>query len=235
MRLHRFIRDFNLQTNALLKITDEELVNQIKNVLRLGVGDQIILADGKLNEALVKIVALEKKQVIGKIISVEKNQNEPKISVTLYCSILKKENFELVVQKSVEVGVSEIIPLITRRTIKLNLKEERLRKIIREAAEQSGRGILPVIKTPINFNEALFSAEKNVVNLLFDQSGQILSKSYYLKDCNKIGIWIGPEGGWDKKEIELAQKKDFKIISLGKLTLRAETAAIIASYLVALN
>ncbi len=231
MRLHRFIiRDFDFN-KKFIAISDKEIINQIKNVLRLKMDDHVILCDGKLNEALVKITAVRKGEVVGEILEISKNQNEPVRRVILYCSILKRENFELVVQKATEVGVAEIVPIIAKRTVKLKLKEERLKKIIREAAEQSGRGIIPALRDIVDFRKALDNATQNDVNLFFDVSGQKFSDSdFKMRKDGRVGVWIGPEGGWDEKEIELAKKQNFKIVSLGKLTLRAETAAIVASY-----
>lgn len=235
MKFHRFIRDFDF-SKKVITISDKEICNQIKKVLRFGVGDKIILGDGKLNEALVKITVLRKGEVVGEILQVSQNQNESSVHVVLYCSILKRENFELVVQKAVEVGVAEIIPLVTKRTVKLNLKRERLEKIIREAAEQSGRGRVPVLHNVLDLKKAMDGASRNDINLFFDVSGQIFDdNSLEMSHYRRVGIFIGPEGGWDEKEIELAKEKKFKIVSLGKLTLRAETAAIIASYLIGLN
>jgi 16S rRNA (uracil1498-N3)-methyltransferase len=230
MKLHRFIRDFDFR-NKILKISDKEIFNQVKNVLRLKVGDQIILADGKLNEALACIEKFEKDFFEVKILEISKNENEPKICAILYCSILKRENFEWVVQKATEVGVAEIVPLVTKRTVKLSFKKERLEKIIREAAEQSGRGIVPLLHPPQKFIEAIKKAESNDINLFFDISGQQLDKSGF-NQKKRVGIFIGPEGGWDDEEIKIARQANFLIVSLGKLTLRAETAAIVASYFV---
>ncbi len=233
MRLHRFIGQFNL-TNDIVEISDVDLVNQIKNVFRFSAGDQIILCDGASNEATAEIVSIDKKKVEARIIERSVNKNKPKNETVLYCAMLKKENFELVVQKAVECGISEIVPVITERTVKLNLNEDRLAKIAREAAEQSGRGTVPKIKKPIKLEEAIKDTAKNSLNLFFDETGE--DKVISILESNKqprINAWVGPEGGWSEKEIELANQAGFKAVSLGKLTLRGETAAIVAAYFVA--
>ena len=156
-----------------------------------------------------------------------KNGNEPARAVTLYCSLLKREHFAWVAQKAVEVGVAEIVPIISARTIKLAFKKERVQKIMHEAAEQSGRGVVPILHAPMRFAEALGHAiGKNNSSVLFDISGKPL-RAITIIGGNRIGIFIGPEGGWDSTELEAAHTKNFQITSLGKLTLRAETAAII--------
>jgi 16S rRNA (uracil1498-N3)-methyltransferase len=229
MKTHRFFGDFNF-TNDRLKITDKALINQVKNVLRLGRGDRIILADGKLNEVQAEITDCQKGFFEVRILARHKNQNEPVRKAILYCSILKRENFEWVVQKATEVGVAEITPLICHHTVKTGFKKGRLEKIIRGAAEQSGRGILPELCKAVSFSEAVKQAENNSLNLFFDLSGADLAAGA-AKSAPSVGLFIGPEGGWDDFEIDLARQRGFKIVNLGKLTLRAETAAVVAAYL----
>lgn len=231
MRLNRFFGDFDF-SKEIIKISDKEIFNQLKNVLRMKVGDRVVLCDGNLNEAISQIVGLNKNFIEFKVIKIEKNKNESKIYTILYCSILKKENFEIVVQKVTEIGIKEIIPIICANTVKLNLKEKRLRKIIKEAAEQSGRGLLPILNKPLFFDEAINKAKQNNLNIFFDINGLSFDQILNNNQVSKIGIWIGPEGGWTNSEIKLAKENDFKIISLGKLTLRAETAAILGSYFI---
>ena len=228
MRLNRFFLNIDLDSPKI-RITDLEVLNQVRNVLRLKSGDQFVICDGKLNEALVSVDTFNKDSIEAEVLSVNRNQNEPERHVVLYCSVLKKENFELVAQKATEVGVKEIVPIITERTVKLNLNIERLEKIIKEAAEQSGRGIVPVLHKPIEFEKALDN--QNDINYFFDASGEKLDTQGD-KSSKRVGVWIGPEGGWSDKERELATSKQFKSVSLGPLTFRAETAAITGIFLV---
>ena len=234
MRLHRFIGNFNLDLPTI-KIAEPEMINQILKVFRLKIGDELVLADGNKNEAICRLenIDLPSKQAGKKYIEVfadkkYKNKNEAKTRVVLYCSVLKKENFEWVVQKATEVGVSEIVPIISERTVKLNLNPKRLQKIIREAAEQSGRGLVPVIRSPIILAEALKTARENC-KLFFDASG----KDIFHVSCHlsHVAIFVGPEGGWTEQEKTAAQHGGCQIVSLSTLTLRAETAAVVASYL----
>jgi len=226
MKIHRFIVPFNRDKN--ITINDSEFYNQVKKVLRLDTGEQIMLCDGAMNEALAIITGFQKDAVDVEILRMLKNENEPVIHAILYCSILKRENFEVVVQKATEVGISEIVPLLCKRTVKLDLKKDRLEKIIKEAAEQSGRGKVPQLHDPVPFEEALLDS-KNKLDLFFDPSGVALNIKYRLPDF--VGIWIGPEGGWEESETIAAKSAGFTIANLGTLTFRAETAAIIASYL----
>ena len=230
MRLHRFIDNFELKFGNF-KLYDKELFNQVRNVLKLKAGERIILCDGKMNEGIVEIKKYEKDHIKVEIQNISTNKNEPERSVILYCAILKRENFELVVQKATEIGVRKIIPIITDRTVKLNIRQDRLKKIIKEAAEQSGRGVVPILQEPVSFKEAIKDIADNGTNLLFDISGE---KSNFHSIHYKLFIttWVGPEGGWTSQEIETAKTAGFEIVSLGNTILRAETAAIIGAYLI---
>jgi 16S rRNA (uracil1498-N3)-methyltransferase len=230
MRIHRFIGDFNLNQKSLL-VSDKNFYNQVKNVLRLLPKSKIILADGKNNEAEARIILISKDGIKLEIEKTYINQNEPEKEVFLYCAILKKENFEFVVQKATEIGIKKIIPIITKRTVKLSLNQSRLKIIAKEAAEQSGRGIVPEILTPISFSQACKDSKSNSINYFFDLSGKAL-ENFSRKNVASAGIFIGPEGGWDENEIKMSLDFGHCLVSLGKLTFRAETAAILASYLV---
>src|SRR3989339_2283857 len=235
MRLNRFISDFDLEGQDL-SVFDKDILNHVKNVLRLKSGQQILLADGKSNEAFGEIGEFCGDFFRVKLLQKENNNNESTRKVILYCSILKRENFELVAQKATEVGVAEIVPLICERTVKIGFKKERLVKIIKEAAEQSGRGILPVLYEPISFSQAVKQAQQNDRNFLFHLTGEKFTQSECVQLKQKtIGIFIGPEGGWSDFEMDLVRQREFKIVSLGKLILRAETAAVVASYLICNN
>lgn len=234
MAIQRFFGNFDFlkeEINKKIEISDKNIIHQIKNVLRLKIGDEIILCDEKSNEAVSEIIDIKKNSLNLKIKKVFKNNNELEKDVILYCAILKKENFELVVQKAVEIGLKEIIPVISKRTIKLNLKYDRLEKIIKEAAEQSGRGMLPVLHKATDFKKAVEAAKQNNINLFFDISGKKIAENQFKLNQEKIGLFIGPEGGWDTEELEFAKNNKFEILNFGKLTLRAETAAIIASFI----
>lgn len=231
MRIHRFFIEADFFQKGLIEYSEKEFLNQIKNVLRLKPGDKVFLFNNEMDEVEAEITEIKKDLVKLRILKVQKNLREPKIRTILYCSILKHNNFEIVVQKATEIGIKEIFPIVSERTVKFLLREKRLNKIIKEAAEQSGRGFLPVLHNSLTFSEAIKNAVQNEINLIFDRDGESFKK-FKRETFNKRGIFIGPEGGWSELELKLAKKNNFKVISLGKLTLRAETAAIIASFLV---
>lgn len=231
MRLHRFFYNFDSTKNKFL-IKDKEIIHQIRKVLRLKTGKKFVLFNQDAKEALVKILNFDQGMILVEILNTLEINREPQKEVNLYLAVLKKENFELACQKVTEIGVANICPLITDYTVKLNLNYERLKKIIKEAAEQSGRNKIPNLLEIIRFNDLIFKINKNDLNLFFDSSGQDFKKILNLISKNKkINIFIGPEGGWSLNEINLAKQNNFKIISISDFILRSETAAQISVYL----
>ncbi|MST04062.1 MAG: 16S rRNA (uracil(1498)-N(3))-methyltransferase [Candidatus Pacebacteria bacterium] len=231
MKIHRFYLNEKINIGKM-EIKDQDLIHQIKSVLKLKSEENIVLYNGDSNEASAVLKEINKKNVICEIINIKENGNEPKTKTHLFLAILKKENFEVAVQKAVECGISEITPLLTEKTVKLNINTERIGKIIKEASEQSGRGMIPVLNKPISVKDLL--PKKNELTLFFDKSGEdIFTLNNNIENTNfeKMNILIGPEGGWSDDENNFALRNEFKIASLGKLTLRAETAVTVASYL----
>ena len=232
MKIHRFIEDYDF-TQPRITITDSDVVRQIKNVLKLKKGELVILCNGRMEEAQARIVAVGLGGVEVEVIKLQRNMGEPQIETILFCAILKKENFDLVVQKATEVGVTEIFPVVSLRTVKTGVNRDRLERIAREAAEQCGRGIVPLIHEEVDFKEALRIAAPNHANYFFELGAPLFDKGVLkMKGVNRVGVFIGTEGGWDESEVELARKNYFHLASLGPLTMRAETAAVIATYLI---
>ena len=228
MKIHRFIDGFDLSKKQLE--IGGEIAHQIYKVLRLKVSEKIELCDGKGTYAIAEIAEIKEGKVSVNILEKPITwTSDVQVRINLFCAVLKKENFELVVQKSTECGVTKIVPIITSRTIKTGLNLKRLQKIAKEASEQCGRITIPEISEPIDFDQALELAKKDF-NILFDASGELLGN---LKNISEnVNIFIGPEGGWAEEEIAKAKSLNFKIASLGPLILRGETAAIVATYLV---
>jgi 16S rRNA (uracil1498-N3)-methyltransferase len=199
-------------------------------VLRVKEGEYIALSDPEKKEELIaRVEKINHSEVMGEI--VERRAVDHESRVVLYCAVLKKANFELVAQKATEIGVAGIVPVITGRTVKLDVKLERLNKIAREAAEQSGRLAPPIISPPMDFTEAIESVS-SAHALWCDQGSGDSILSVQLPRSGGIAIFIGPEGGWSERERELAGERNMTKVSLGALTLRAETAAIVAAYAV---
>ena len=228
MRLHRFFIDTPL-TPGTARVKDAQLVNQWKNVLRLRVGDKLIVCkDGREADAVIDALSSDEASLtVGQLRTVGA---EPQNHVTLCAAILKRENFEWAVQKATEVGVKEIIPIISERTVKTGLKMDRLRMIAKEAAEQCGRGMIPVIHEPMEFEKAI-ETKREGTHIFFHISPDTLFAPIPSPNPSPSFVWIGPEGGWTDAEASLAKDVGMEISSLGPRALRAETAAVVAAYL----
>ncbi len=230
MKIHRFIGPYQLGEGTM-RIDDTALTHQMQSVLKLAPGEIVIIGDGTGLEAHCRILSYDRNAVLLEGMSLGRNAAELRGRTTLYCAVLKADNFELAAQKATEVGITEIIPIVTRRTVKLSLKIDRVRTIVREAAEQAGRGLVPVVGEVTDMESVLTQASRLDANFFFDPSGKPFSG--VAASVKNAGIWIGPEGGWDEQELEAAQDAGMKMTSLGGLVLRAETAVIVATYLVA--
>ena len=230
MRLHRFYIKENIEKGKDVRIEDSELLHQWSKVFRLSAGDRAIVfnGNGKEFEGYFKVIARKEA-----VLAIDKeNQREPTNikHLEIFQSIIKKDNFELIVEKCTEIGVSAFHPIISERSEKKDLNIEILRKIAKEASEQSGKVYLPEIFEPIKLEKAMDDFNGELFVLDFDAEN--FSKTFEKFSAPKIGILIGPEGGWTDKERELFKLKNIKSFSLGSQVLRAETAAIVASAVV---
>lgn len=225
MKIHRFIGPYDLRYTEI--VLEDEAARQMSQVLKLKTGERVILCDGHGIQATYQVAEISKGRVgLVRVDEPDAVPTESRHVVTLYAAILKRENFEWLVQKSTECGIYRIVPLLTRRTIKQGLKIDRLRDIAREAAEQSGRGRVPEISEPMLFSDALALATQSGTAYFFDIGGK-----RYTGGGEKCSLFIGPEGGWDPEERAIAIESRAMIADLGPRVLRAETAATVASYL----
>lgn len=215
-----------------------EDVNHIKNVLRLVKGNYIIISSGSGIDYEVELVSFENGILKAEIIRKTENSTEPKINIILFQGVPKFDKFEFIIQKSVEIGVCKIVPVITNRTIvkfnsnsDIDKKVSRWQKIANEASKQCNRGRIPDISTPIKFKDAIKSNlfqkaiipyEKEMDNKLKNCLQEINKTS-----INKIGVFIGPEGGFSEDEILMSKENDIESVSLGPRILRTETAGIV--------
>ena len=212
-------------------------VNHIKNVLRMKESDEIKLSagDGLLYTAVISEFLPDR--IVCRIIDCEGGKSELPAKIILFQGLPKKDKMELIIQKAVELGVSEIVPVMMKRTIvklednkKEQKKLERWRTISLTAAKQSGRAIVPEVSDFITFNEAVKKAQSLEYNLIPYENEKGMDKARELikevKDKKSIGIFIGPEGGISEDELELAINTGAKPISLGNRILRTETAGL---------
>jgi len=229
MRLHRFYISAPI-TSETFDVTDRDLIDQWRNVFRYNVGSQVILFDGSGTDYLCMISSLRNLGATVSIVSQRKNKFMPKINLTVCLTVIKKDNFELAVQKMTEIGVREIIPVLCERSEKKNLNMARLRKIAIEASEQSGRGDVPKIMEIVSIEEVLKS-DLPETKIVLNPEGKNW-REFSIED--NMVVFIGPEGGFSENEMKLFKNYTIPNISLGSQILRAETAAISISSLLLL-
>ena len=207
---------------------NEETIHHLKRVLRIKLGDKIILCDGKGFDYHVSICNLNPLEftVDNKIAC----NTELDYKITLYQALPKSDKLELIVQKSVELGVYEIVPIITEHCdARPNLnKINRYQKISESAAGQSMRGIIPKIYNPIKLCDAIQDSSKPMLVAHEKATANFLAIAPKVVKGDSLGIWVGPEGGFSQTEIELMEQSGFETFSLGPRILRTETAAIAA-------
>lgn len=226
MKLHRFFVEPSAISGKAIILTDKDVIGQIKKVLRLRVGDKIIFLNGRGEEFVSVIEEVTNSEIKAYIEESEVNKNEPNLKITLCQALCKKDKFEWVLQKGTEVGVSEFVPVLADRSEKTSLNLERAEKILREAAEQSERGIIPKLYDMRSFSEALRQAQGE--KIILDKSGEPIKKITN-KLTDQLTIFVGPEGGWTETEIDLAKSAGAKIVSTGSTVLRTETAGMVAA------
>ena len=211
-------------------------VNHIKNVLRMHTGEEIMILDGNGMEYRCEIEAISD-EILARILEAKKTEAELSVRLLLFQGLPKKDKMELIIQKAVELGVSEIIPVLTKRTVvkledkkKEQKKLERWQTIAEAAAKQSGRGIIPKVCEAVKFSEAVKQAEALEEALipyeLAEGMDEARERIRGLHGKKTIGIFIGPEGGFEEDEIALAVKSGIHPITLGKRILRTETAGL---------
>jgi 16S rRNA (uracil1498-N3)-methyltransferase len=215
------------------------LVHQLQHVLRLKTEDHILVLDNNGWEYEVELKRMTTERVNGKIIEKRLSRAEPRTHITLYQALLKGSKFEFVLQKCTELGVAAFVPTISDRCVVGNLadvtsgKIMRWKRITQEAAEQSGRGRLPLLRSPLLFGQACEQASG--FSLIPWEGEKAMGLSAALKEQTSAGgypssvnLFIGPEGGFSDSEVEFARAYGIKPVSLGNRILRAETAAIAA-------
>ena len=221
--MDRFFVDksnINLENNTC--IIDGEDVKHISKVLRCKIGEKLEVCDKDNSEYICEITDINKDQV------------------KLYQGLPKSTKMELILQKLTEVGVDEIVLVSTKRSVvkvddkKEGKKIERWERIMYEAAKQSKRGKIPKLRGILSFNEALEDMKNNDMNICPYENERTVSIKSAIEgaDINSIGIFVGPEGGFEEEEIENIQDINSKVVSLGPRILRTETASVVASSIV---
>jgi 16S rRNA (uracil1498-N3)-methyltransferase len=228
----RFFISPNDVAGSIITVSGED-VRHIATVLRMKTGDELLLCDGQGTEYAVKIAQMDRSLIRAEIV----NQSKKELGflrVTLGQGLPKSDKMDVIVQKATELGVAEIVPLVTERTIvKFRDEEKRItrwQKIAREAAMQSNRPDIPSLGHIVSYGDFLRTLNSELQTLLIlpweEGTHPIKSVLRERQNVKSIVVLIGPEGGFSKVEAELAKGKGFHLVSLGPNILRTETAAI---------
>lgn len=221
----------------------QDLSHQIVHVLRLGEGDQVAVLDNRGNIHQVRL-GLDKpgSNLVGEIIATDPVTTEPEVEISLYFGLSNRDKVEWILQKGTEIGVSAFHPFCSSRTLVQTTsipdkKLKRWERIIREAAEQSGRGYLPELYPSEDLSDCLLFASKDSALSLLAWEGangneETLSGVLKVFNGRKVALFVGPEGGFSVVEVKLARESGSQVVSLGRRIMRMETAAIIFPALV---
>lgn len=232
--MHKFFTDKTniFENEALIKGDD---VKHIYKVLRLSCGTQVILNNYDGEEYLSEISYIDKSEVRLNILKKLDTNNESPLKVTLFQGLPKSAKMDLIVQKGTELGINEIIPVITERVdVKLKgefKKLDRLQKIANEACKQSKRTIVPKVSQPVEFGyilDNIKSFDLVIVPYENEEGTGIKYIASKYKELKNVAIVIGPEGGFEPSEIDSLKEKGAEIVTLGKRILRTETAGFTA-------
>lgn len=233
--MYRFFVTPEQTKGEYITITGSD-VNHIKNVLRMKCGTKITISDGQDKEYYCIIDLIEDDRVLAKIEDIEGTSAELSTKITLFQGLPKSDKLELIIQKAVELGVYEIVPVKTKRSVvKLDVKKqakktERWNNIALSAAKQAKRSVIPVVREIMTFDEAIAYGKNLSMNIIPYEDAQGIVHSKEVIDGvfgkESLGIFIGPEGGFEEKEVGKAMAVGIEPITLGHRILRTETAGI---------
>lgn len=231
---HFFVDPFQVRGEYIyIEGTD---VNHMKNVLRMKQDEELTVSDGNNHKYLCRIARYGDGQAVVAILEEETSDTELPSRIYLFQGLPKQDKMELIVQKAVELGAYEVIPVATKRAVvrldakKAVKKVERWQSIAESASKQAGRGIVPHVTEVLGFSEALEYAEKLDVVLIPYELAEGMQETKAViesvQPTQSVGVFIGPEGGFDREEVEEALGMGATAITLGKRILRTETAGL---------
>lgn len=241
-----FVEPEHLDLDDRTLYIDGEDVKHISKVLRYGQGDEIEVCDSNGHEYICRIESIDKTRIDLSIVNEVDINRESRIRVSLYQGVPKSTKMDIILQKLTEAGVDEIVLVNTKRSVvnikgdKADKKFDRWERIIYEAAKQCKRGLIPKLRGILSFKEALEDMGKNDINicpyevekslgikeaLQTDQVKRILEN----KDEVRVGIFIGPEGGFAEEENEMVKAAGISSVTMGPRIFRTETASIVAT------
>ncbi len=241
---YRFFVSPDVVQGSTVCITESDLVHQMGRVLRLRAGDRVLLLDGTGLAYVVCLTTVERGRVCGDVVEHSPATGEPSLALTLYVPLLRGERFEWVLQKGTELGVTAFVPVVMQHSLDARQsggqKHTRWQRIIREAAEQSGRGQVPTLAESLSFDAACAAAAQAPLALVLwggsaEPPNTPLLRTV-LRECvasdsppASLALLSGPEGGIAPEELTRARSHGMIPVSLGPRILRAETAPIAAA------
>ncbi len=229
--MRRFFADTQ-DNNVIISGAD---AHHITDVLRLKENDEIIVCGGDGYDCITKLTSLSKDEVCGEITKRKPSMAEPPVKIKLFQCLPKGDKFEYIIQKTIELGVTEIVPVASSRCVvkipaaKAAAKTERWNKIAESAAKQSGRGLIPKVFTPMSFNEAVKSfADCDLPVVAYELEQELSLKKLLSSNQNAktVNVFIGPEGGIDETEVAALKSAGGISVTLGPRILRTETAPL---------
>lgn len=229
-----FVEDAQI-SNGIVTIENED-VKHIKNVLRLKCGEKVRISSNSGENYFGEIDTLADRMVLVRILEEHAADTELPNKIYLFQGLPKSDKLELIIQKAVELGVCEIIPVAMKNCVvkldekKASAKQTRWQEIAKSAAKQSKRSVIPTVRKPLSYREALEAAAALDVRLVpyENERGMAATKEAVeaVRPGQSIGIFIGPEGGFAEDEIALAKERGMQLVSLGRRILRTETAGL---------
>lgn len=228
--MQKLFIDYTPENDILL---DGEQARHIAKSLRMKVGDMLMITDGTGRDYGCRIDEITKDTVHLEICYQQASNAEPNCAVTIYQGVPKAQKLEDIVQKCVELGVTKIVPTLTRRCVsrpdeKQALKKnQRYQKIALEAAQQSGRGIVPQVGNMLTLSQAISEDDAEVKIVFYEGGGKPL-KSIIDSNVKSVSVYIGPEGGFDETEVEQIKQSGAQVATLGARILRTQTAPVAA-------
>lgn len=204
----------------------------IAKALRMRPGEALTLCDGKGTDFDGVLETVTDRQVTVRISASRPSQAEPTLAVTLYQGLPKGDKMDWIIQKAVELGVTAVVPVATRRSVarlegKADKKQERWQRIAAEAAGQCGRGMLPSVERPLSWSQALSRLSGEPALVFYEGGGRPL-RELVTPSTRRLSVFVGPEGGFDPEEIDAIRRQSGGVATLGPRILRCETAPLAA-------
>ena len=204
----------------------------IAKALRMRPGEALTLCDGKGTDFEGVLETVTDRQGTVRITASRPSQAEPTLAVTLYQGLPKGDKMDWIVQKAVELGVTAVVPVATRRSVarlegKADKKQERWQRIAAEAAGQCGRGMLPSVERPLSWSQALSCLSGEPALVFYEGGGRPL-RELVTPSTRRLSVFVGPEGGFDPEEIDAIRRQGGGVATLGPRILRCETAPLAA-------